>query len=391
MKRTLKTLTIPACLMDSPSLDCTERVLLAYIAEHPGCSDRQLTDVTHLGVVSVQARIQDLCHREHLHQATTGGARTLTAVALELDRAKTDLTGPDLTCEAAGDTLLALHELGQIRLGTTEVEGRILKRLGLSSLGCALLLESAMLRKIQHRRAAAHGKVPAPPAEIVEKPRLALCAPGVPGSSPVGGESTDGANWTWHQADCHPAVAQLAAVLEAQARELSTQTLSPPDKRSLEAARGWIEFGEWDEILSELDNIGMRLRLHPDVLSVAIQVHGAAHETDYARLLSFISILLAPDRVEAWLAAATAARHAPSAGVNCELITLFKAAHRHPKDWRVSYRLACCFCRQGDMAGTRDFLALAEDQCGGGDIEMMIWEDPDLEAYRHEILKDEPK
>lgn len=54
MKNTVKTLIIPSYIMGNPSLDCTERVLLAYIAEHPGCSDRQLTEVSHLGLVNVQ-------------------------------------------------------------------------------------------------------------------------------------------------------------------------------------------------------------------------------------------------------------------------------------------------------------------------------------------------
>ena len=391
MKHTSNPLTIPSYLMDSPSLDCTERLMLAYIAEHPGCSDHQLSEVTHLGLATIHAHIHDLCHREHLHQATIGGARKLTVVALELDRAQTDLTRPDLTFESAGDTLLALFELGQIRLGSTEFDGVILKRLGLSSLGCALLLESAMLRKIQHQRAEASVRVPTPSAGSVENLLPALCAPADPDSSPVVGESTDGASWTWYQADRHPAVAQLAAFREALAREQSTQALSPADAQILEVARRWLDHDEWDEALCALDKIHHSSRLQPSVLALATQVAGAAPEVDYARLLSMLSILLAPDRVDGWLAAATAARHAPSAGVNCELITLFKAAQRHPTEWRISYRLACCFCRMGDLAGTRDFLATAEAQGGAHDIEVMLWEDPDLEAYRHEILKDEPK
>lgn len=391
MNTTAGDLTIPECLMDHPSLDCTEKLMLAYIAEHPGCSDHQLSEVTHLGLATIQAHIHDLCRREHLHQSTIGGARKLTVVALELDRAQTDLTRPDLTFESAGDTLLALFELGQIRLGSTEFDGVILKRLGLSSLGCALLLESSMLRTIHHRRAEASGQVPTPPAGAVENLRPARPASEDAGSSSVGAESTDGASWTWYQADRHPAVAQLAAVLEAQAREQNTQALSPADAQILKVARSWLEQDEWDEALCVLDKIHHSARLQPSVLALATQVAGAAPEVDYARLLSMISIQLAPDRVEGWLAAATAARHAPSAGVNCELITLFKAAQRHPTEWRISYRLACCFCRMGDLAGTRDFLAIAEAQGGAHDIEVMLWEDPDLEAYRQDLLKHEPK
>jgi len=390
MNQNLKALTIPHCLMHHPSLDCTERVLLAHIAEHPDSSDHQLAQVARLGLALVEARIRDLCHREHLHQATHGGARKLTVVALELDRAQAVLTGHGLTCEAAGDTLLALFELGQIRLGATKVEGRILKQLGLSSLGCALLLESAMLRKLQDGRAAARCKASPGAAGIVDQPQPALCASADTGSAPVGGESTGGANWIWHEADRHSAVAQLAAVLEAQVRELSTQTLGERDKRCLEAACGSLKCDEWDDALTELEDMKMEVRLHPEVLAVAVQAQGAVSKSDHTHLLSLILLLLAPDRVESWLAAATAARHATSAGANSELITLLKASHRHPRDWRLAYQIACFFCRQGDLAGTREFLALAEEQGGSDELEMMIWEEPDLEAYQHEMLKDEP-
>ena len=66
------------------------------------------------------------------------------------------------------------------------------------------------------------------------------------------------------------------------------------DTRYLEAARGWLELGDYVEAAKELDEIRPRLRAHPDVLAIRFDIYSKANKWAEAEQIARAICRLAP-------------------------------------------------------------------------------------------------
>ena len=62
--------------------------------------------------------------------------------------------------------------------------------------------------------------------------------------------------------------------------------LDQNDTRQLEAARGWLGLGDWKSASDELDQITPKMRAHPDVLQMRVEIYCAARRFDLASSVS---------------------------------------------------------------------------------------------------------
>jgi thioredoxin-like negative regulator of GroEL len=71
--------------------------------------------------------------------------------------------------------------------------------------------------------------------------------------------------------------------------------MSPADQRHLLAAQGWLELGDWKSAHDELENIQPKMRAHPDVLKMRVDVYSAAEKWDYVIEIAATLARLLPD------------------------------------------------------------------------------------------------
>ena len=57
--------------------------------------------------------------------------------------------------------------------------------------------------------------------------------------------------------------------------------LTPPNSHHLEAAHGWLKLGDHVAAFDELEKIEPKLRGHPDVLEVRVDIYAKAGKWDY--------------------------------------------------------------------------------------------------------------
>jgi tetratricopeptide (TPR) repeat protein len=72
--------------------------------------------------------------------------------------------------------------------------------------------------------------------------------------------------------------------------------LEPGDQKHVDAAEGWIGFGNWSEANEALERVSPGQRDHPDVLSVRWRVHALAGRWDTAVELAEVLMRAAPNR-----------------------------------------------------------------------------------------------
>lgn len=155
------------------------------------------------------------------------------------------------------------------------------------------------------------------------------------------------------------------------------QSLSPDDRRHVEAAKGWCELQAFTEADAELEGLTPECRIHPDVLEVRWHICAQSDELEAALELVNAFMRKVPNRTEGYLYVASSLEEL---GRREEaLAVLLQAVQRFPRDEIVLYDLACICCLLGQARDAKGWLGMAIE-VGGDEIKKRALDDPDLEA-----------
>jgi predicted Zn-dependent protease len=151
--------------------------------------------------------------------------------------------------------------------------------------------------------------------------------------------------------------------------------LQYPDPMHLEAATGWIQFGDYDSANDELENIRAEWRAHPDVLNFRWFIYSHHEQWDACLDITSAIVKMVPDRVSGWIHKATSLRRANGGGFENAKALLLEAAKLFPDDDTVQYNLAC-YCAQLDAS--KEHLDKSYELGDAKQIKLIALDDDDL-------------
>ena len=155
------------------------------------------------------------------------------------------------------------------------------------------------------------------------------------------------------------------------------------DKRFLEAAKGWLGLGSWEEAAKELEQISPPVKAHPEVLAVQFEIYSKAEKWEYAaEIARSISILL-PENPFGHFYLAFSLHELKRTKEAYDV--LIAVVDRFPNEHLIRYNLACYSCQLGNLKEAYQWLEKAIDLAGKEDIRQMALDDPDLEQLWVEI------
>ena len=152
--------------------------------------------------------------------------------------------------------------------------------------------------------------------------------------------------------------------------------LAHPNGIYLSAAQGWLELGNWTEALAELEQIGPEWREHPDVLQVRWQVAVKAERWPEALAVAESLCRTAPDSPFGWIHRSYCLHELHRTQEAWD--ALFPLAERFPREWLISYNLACYACQLGNLEEAKSWLARAVKLGDRTEIERLAEQDGDL-------------
>ena len=148
---------------------------------------------------------------------------------------------------------------------------------------------------------------------------------------------------------------------------------------------GWLGLGDWREANEELEKITLSFRSHPDVLEIRFQIYAKVKKWEPCVDIGNALVKAVPNRPFGWLHRSFALHELKRTQEAADL--LVPAAFRFPKEWLISYKLACYACQLGKRKEAWEWLEYAFDLSGGTEVKLMALHDPDLETLRMEILE----
>ena len=161
--------------------------------------------------------------------------------------------------------------------------------------------------------------------------------------------------------------------------------LSPPDSHHLLAAAGWLELGNPQEALLELNRIAPALTDNFFVLEMAWALHATQNNWVEALPIALRLVELHPDESTSWLHYAYALRRAPEGSVEKAWQALFPAAEKFPDESTIPFNLACYACQLGEFDNARMWLQKAMKTGGAKEIRGRALQDEDLRKLWPEI------
>jgi predicted Zn-dependent protease len=153
--------------------------------------------------------------------------------------------------------------------------------------------------------------------------------------------------------------------------------LGPQDRRHLDAAQGWLGLGNVKEAELELKSVGRKMSWHPEVLEVQWKIHSAAENWALAADVAEKLTLLLPFAPHGHTLLARALRRLGRVEEACNV--LMPIVFKFPREWRLSYDLACYTCQLGKHKLAGEWLARAMEVAGPKEIKRMATEETDLE------------
>jgi predicted Zn-dependent protease len=172
------------------------------------------------------------------------------------------------------------------------------------------------------------------------------------------------------------------------AAPIEFKPIEPPDVHYLNAAQGWLGFKNPSEAKRELDHITVDNQDHPEVLEARWQI--AKFEGKFSDCMKLSERLTAdiPQRALTWQLYAQSYylfKDYPKA----YKILLLKL-EEFPKDWPITYDLACYCCLLNRVDEGRKYLAQSMSAGDARQIKRMALEDPDLKVLWSELEKEAP-
>lgn len=161
--------------------------------------------------------------------------------------------------------------------------------------------------------------------------------------------------------------------------------LKPPHTHHLNAAQGWLLFGDPGEAAVELDRLEPAARTHPDVLEVRYEIH--ALRQDWAECFTITQQVLqqVPERAFGWIHGAYAMRRMAGGGLAAAFEALVPAATLCPQEPVVFFNLACYACQLGHLDEAMIWLRQAVELSSRAKILEMARADDDLEPLRPQL------
>ncbi|GDY22537.1 hypothetical protein LBMAG56_38840 [Verrucomicrobiota bacterium] len=163
--------------------------------------------------------------------------------------------------------------------------------------------------------------------------------------------------------------------------------LEPPHTHYLNAAQGWLLFGNLGEAEAELDRLEPVARAHPDVLEVRYEIHAARE--DWAGCFAITQRVLqqVPERAFGWIHGAYAVRRMAGGGLAAAFEALVPAATLCPQEPIVFFNLACYACQLGRLDEAWEWLQQAAKLSSRARIIEMARQDDDLAPLRDRLAK----
>lgn len=154
------------------------------------------------------------------------------------------------------------------------------------------------------------------------------------------------------------------------------EKLETPDTHYLNAAIGWIELGNPDEAIAELEMIAQENRNHPHALEVRWRIHAAAKNWTEALNAARKFLEVAPDSPIGWINQSYSLHELKRTQEALE--ALLQAATKFPTASIIPYNLACYACQLGQLEVARQCLAVAVELKSKDEIKAMALADLDL-------------
>ena len=159
--------------------------------------------------------------------------------------------------------------------------------------------------------------------------------------------------------------------------------VTAPDLHFLNAAKGWLELGNYKEAQAEVDRIGYWSRFHPDVLmarwKIFARVKNWGRSLDVARSM----IKLAPDRPSSWICLSYSLCNSNR---NLEAWQqLVDASERFPKVSAIPYFLARLSCKMGNLDEATKWLNKWNGMVNETSLKETARKDPKLKPIWNQI------
>ena len=152
------------------------------------------------------------------------------------------------------------------------------------------------------------------------------------------------------------------------------------------AALGWLELGNADEALAELERIEPELQSEPAARAARLECLMAGKQWDEAAPLAELLCEQCPEEVHFYLHFAYAARRRTGGSLKEAYKILAPMREIFPDEWLISYNLACYLCQMNRLPEARGLLELAS-AVGGDRVDALAKEDEDLAPLRGEHEK----
>jgi len=128
---------------------------------------------------------------------------------------------------------------------------------------------------------------------------------------------------------------------------------------SRSAALGWMDLGNCQEAICELDHIAPRFLRHPEILELRWLIYVKAKKWDLACDVAKILRNTKPDNPNYWIWLACATRDKSSGGLVAACKILGKAHKLFPKDATIVEGLACYSYQLGKLDRAQKFMKTA--------------------------------
>ncbi len=147
------------------------------------------------------------------------------------------------------------------------------------------------------------------------------------------------------------------------------------------AALGWLELGNADEALAELERIEPKLQSEPTAQAARLECLMAGKQWDEAAPLAELLCEQCPEEVHFCLHFAYAARRRTGGSLEEAYEILAPMLEIFPDEWLISYNLACYLC-QMDRLDEADEMLTEARKMSGEKVEQLAAEDEDLASLR---------
>ena len=147
------------------------------------------------------------------------------------------------------------------------------------------------------------------------------------------------------------------------------------------AALGWLELGNADEALAELECIEPGLQSEPAAQAARLECLMAGKQWDEAAPLAELLCEQCPEEVHFYLHFAYAARRRTGGSLKQAYKILAPMRRIFPDEWLISYNLACYLCQMNRLDEADKMLAEAR-KMSGEKVEQLAADDEDLEPLR---------